>query len=32
MPRVAAYGAYGSIHNQIKDLPDGTQVVLKVKN
>jgi len=23
--------AYGSIHNQIKDVPDGTQVVLKVK-
>jgi hypothetical protein len=24
------YAAYASIHNQIKDLPDGTEVVLKV--
>jgi hypothetical protein len=24
------YGAYGSIHGQIKDLPDGTQVVINV--
>ena len=31
LPIVEHYGAYGSIHNQIKDLPDGTQVVLKVK-
>ena len=23
------YGAYGSIHRQIKDLPDGTEVVFK---
>jgi len=23
------YGAYASIHRQIKDLPDGTQVVIK---
>ena len=26
------YSVYASIHQQIKDLPDGTQVVLKVKN
>jgi hypothetical protein len=25
------YGAYGSIHSQLKDLPDGSQVVIKVK-
>ncbi len=31
LPIAEHYGAYGSIHNQIKDLPDGTQVVLKVK-
>jgi hypothetical protein len=24
------YGAYGLIHNQIKDVPDGTRVVIKV--
>src|SRR5262249_49075706 len=29
LPIAEHYGAYGSIHNQIKDLPDGTQVVLK---
>lgn len=26
------YGVYASIHQQIKDLPDGTKVRLKVKN
>lgn len=25
------YGAYASIHTQIKDLPDGTEVVINVK-
>jgi hypothetical protein len=30
LPIAEHYGAYGSIHNQIKDLPYGTQVVLKV--
>jgi hypothetical protein len=30
LPIAEHYGAYGSIHNQIKDLPDGTQVVLNV--
>jgi hypothetical protein len=25
------YGAYGSIHRQLKDLPDGAQVVIKLK-
>ncbi|MGO9468295.1 MAG: DUF1851 domain-containing protein [Isosphaeraceae bacterium] len=30
LPIAEHYGAYGSIHNQIKDLPDGAQVVLKV--
>ena len=25
------YSVYASIHQQIKDLPDGTQVVLKIK-
>lgn len=24
--------AYGSIHNQLRDVPDGTEVVLKVIN
>jgi hypothetical protein len=26
------YGVYASIHQQIKGLPDGTKVVLKIKN
>jgi hypothetical protein len=26
------FGVYASMHQQIKDLPDGTQVVLKIKN
>lgn len=26
------YGGYGSIHRQISDLPDGSQVVIQVKN
>jgi hypothetical protein len=30
LPIAEHYGAYGSIHNQIKGLPDGTQVELKV--
>ncbi len=30
LPIAQHYGAYGSIHNQIKDLPDEAQVVLKV--
>jgi hypothetical protein len=30
LPIAEHYGAYGSIQNQIKDLPDGTQVVLNV--
>jgi hypothetical protein len=30
LPITEHYGAYGSIHNQIKDLPDGSQVVVKV--
>jgi hypothetical protein len=30
LPIAEHYGAHGSIHNQIKDLPDGTQVVLNV--
>jgi hypothetical protein len=31
LPISAHYSAYGSIHNQIKDLPDGTQVVINPK-
>src|SRR5688572_18857058 len=31
LPIPEHHGAYASIHNQIKDLPDGTQVVLNVK-
>jgi hypothetical protein len=31
LPIAEHFGAYGSIHNQIKDMPDGAQVVLKVK-
>jgi hypothetical protein len=31
LPIAEHYGAYGSIHNQIKDLPDGADVVLTVK-
>ena len=31
LPIPEHYGAYGSIHNQIKDLPDGTEVVINVK-
>lgn len=30
LPIAEHYGAYGSIHLQIKDLPEGTEVVLKV--
>jgi hypothetical protein len=30
LPIVEHYGAYGSIHNQIKDLPDGSEVVIPV--
>jgi hypothetical protein len=30
LPIAEHYGAFGSIHNQINDLPDGTQVVLNV--
>jgi len=30
LPIPEHYGAYSSIHNQIKDLPDGTQVVIDV--
>lgn len=29
LPIAQHYGAYGSIHKQIKDLPDGTEVVFK---
>jgi|SRR5262249_5238519 len=31
LPITEHYGVYASIHEQIKDLPDGTQVVIKVK-
>jgi len=30
LPIAEHYGAFGSIHKQIKDLPDGTQVVIKI--
>lgn len=30
LPIPEHYSAYGSIHNQIKDLPDGTQVVINL--
>jgi hypothetical protein len=30
LPITAHYAAYGSIHKQIKDLPNGTRLVLKV--
>jgi len=30
LPVAEHYGAFGSIHKQIKDLPDGTEVVIKV--
>lgn len=30
LPIFEHYAVYGSIHNQIKDLPDGTQVVIDV--
>jgi hypothetical protein len=32
LPITEHYGVYASIHEQIKDLPDGAQVVIKVKN
>ena len=31
LPIAEHYSAYGSIHEQIKDLPDGAHVVIKVK-
>jgi hypothetical protein len=31
LPIPEHFGANGSIHNQIKDLPDGTQVMINVK-
>ena len=31
LPITEYYGVYASIHDQIKDLPDGAQVVIKVK-
>jgi hypothetical protein len=31
LPIKEHYGSYASIHCQIKDLPDGTEVVIKVK-
>lgn len=31
-PIAEHYGAFGSIHRQIKDLPDGTQVVIKTES
>ncbi|HEX4797252.1 MAG TPA: T6SS immunity protein Tdi1 domain-containing protein, partial [Humisphaera sp.] len=31
LPIQKHYGAYASIHSQIKDLPDGMQVVINVK-
>ena len=31
LPITEHYGVYASIHDQIKDLPDGAQVVIKVK-
>jgi hypothetical protein len=31
LPIAEHYGVYASIHDQIKDLPDGAQVVIKVK-
>jgi len=30
-PILEHYGTYASIHSQIRDLPDGTQVVINVK-
>jgi hypothetical protein len=30
LPITEHFGAYGSIHNQIKDLPGGSQVVIEV--
>jgi T6SS immunity protein Tdi1, C-terminal len=30
LPIAQHYGTYGSIHNQIKDFPDGSQVVIKL--
>jgi hypothetical protein len=30
LPIAEHYGAYGSIHHQIKDLPDGSNVVIQV--
>jgi hypothetical protein len=31
LPITEHYGVYASIHDQIKDLPDGTRVIIKVK-
>jgi hypothetical protein len=31
LPIPQHYGAYAAIHDQIKDLPNGTEVVIKVK-
>ena len=30
LPIPEHFGAYASIHSQIKDMPDGTEVVIKV--
>jgi hypothetical protein len=32
VPIAQHLGAHGSIHNQIKDVPDGSKVVIQIKN